>query len=417
MNLNGLYHSICVAGVAVIMTFTANAQHTSTNIASLKPAFASQTRAPLADKSSQFIVSDFVDGLTRPWSMVFMPDGNMIVTEVPGRLRIISMDGSVSGPIAGMPAVRAYGSRGLNDIILDPDFANNRIIYFSYHAPLGDIQSDNSDDAYEKSNADRAQWNKLSRTEKAANPFGIWRISSARLSEDGKNIENVNNIIDVSASRMAFDESGKLLITTQRKSPMGKQDLTNPHGMIIRINKDGSLPGDNPKFAKDNVNPMAYVVGLRNSNGLALNLSSGEFWVADQGGNAGDEINIIKPGHDYGWPEVTYSTGPGEPLTQRDGVEQPIYYWSPVSMAPSSMMFYQGDKFPHWQGNLFLTGLSSQHISRLVLHGDRVVGEERLLDETNKRYRHISQGPDGIIYVIEDGNMAKILKISTPASQ
>ncbi|MBT5186727.1 MAG: PQQ-dependent sugar dehydrogenase [Kordiimonadaceae bacterium] len=413
-SLSGIM-AACILGATGVASVSA--QQVFEGNSAVAPAYAGQTRAPLAPRSTGYVVSDFVTGLHRPWAMAHMPNGNMLVTEVPGRLRIVGADGSVSDPIKGVPALRPFGSRGLNDVILDPDFENNRMIYFAYHAMPDGMESDNSDDAYKKSMADMAEWNKLSREEKGANPFGVWRVSSARLSKDGKSIDRVKTIIDTTPSRMAFDEDGKLLLTTQRKSPMGHQDLTGTAGMILRLNKDGSVPNDNPFVGVEGVNPMAYVTGLRNSNSLALNPTTNEFWAADQAGDAGDEVNVIEAGKDYGWPEVSYGrmggTKPiGTGLTVKEGTEQPIYYWSPVAMAPSSMTFYHGDNFPDWKGNLFLTGLSSMHLSRLVLSGDNVIGEERLLDEPGHRLRHVSQGNDGNIYVIQDMPMTKILKIT-----
>ncbi len=405
--------------LASSMIATVSAQQVFEGTSAVPPAFAGQTRAPLAPKSPRYVVNEFVTGLNRPWAMAHMPDGNMLVTEVPGRIRVVTSDGNVSDPIAGMPAVRAWGSRGLNDIILDPDFEDNRMIYFAYLAAPDGVESDNSDAAYQKSNAERQEWNALSREEKAANPWGIWRVARAKLSNDNGSISDLKILIDTVPSRMAFDDSGKLLITTQRKSPMGEPNLKGTLGMILRLNKDGSVPDDNPFVGNDDVNDMAYVIGLRNSNGLSKNPETGEFWAADQGGDAGDEINVIRAGKDYGWPYVSYGrmggTKPvGTGLTVKPGTEQPIYYWSPISMAPSSMMFYSGDMFPAWKGNLFLTGLSSMHMSRLELSGDHVIGEERLLDEPGHRLRHVSQGADGAIYVIEDMPMPRILKLTAP---
>jgi len=409
-----------LATVAITISSSAQ-QQASTPSYEIMPAFDGQTRAALAPKSARYIVSDFVTGLNRPWAMAHLPNGNMIVTEVPGRLRIISAGGNVSDPLLDMPAVRAWGSRGLNDILLDPDFEENRMIYFSYlAAPVG-TQSDNSDEAFTKSNKERQAWNQLSREEKAANPWGTWRVASARLSGDETSIENVKVILETTPSRMAFDDTGKLLVTTQRKSPRGSPDLTATFGAILRINKDGSVPDDNPFIGNDDVNDMAYVIGLRNSNSLAKNPATGDFWAADQGGSTGDEINIIRAGKDYGWPFVAYGPLPtpkaeGSSYTLKDGTEQPIYYWDP-SLAPSSMMFYTGDLFPQWKGNLFLTGLSSSHMSRLVLSGKHVIEEERLLDEPGHRLRHVSQGADGAIYILEDTPMPKILKLTPPPAQ
>ena len=394
-------------------------QQVSEGTEAVPPTFAGQTRAPLALKTTGFVVTDFVTGLNRPWAMAHMPNGKMIVTEVPGRIRIITSDGSVSDPIEGVPDVRAWGSRGLNDIILDPDFESNRMLYFVYLAAPDGVVSDNSDETYARFGAERQDWNQLSRDEKAANPWGHWRIASGRLSADENSISDVSVVIETVPSRMAFDNSGKLLITTQRKSPMGEPDLKGTLGMVLRLNTDGSVPDDNPFVGDDNVNDMAFVIGLRNSNSLEMNPETGEFWAADQGGDAGDEVNVLVAGGDYGWPYVSYGrmggTKPvGTGFTSKPGTEQPIYYWSPVSMAPSDMMFYTGDMFPQWKGNLFLTGLSSMHLSRLVLVGDHVIGEERLLDEPGHRLRHVSQGPDGAIYVLEDMPNPKIIKITAP---
>jgi len=408
--------SCCLLSVAIAMP--AFSQQVSEGSEEVPPTFAGQTKAPLALKSARFIVSDFVTGLNRPWTMAHMPNGKMIVTEVPGRIRIITPDGNVSDPIEGTPDVRAWGSRGLNDIILDPAFAQNRMLYFAYLAPPAGVESDNSDETYKRFNAERQDWNKLPPEEKAANPWGHWRIASARLSEDEKRISNLKIVIETVPTRMAFDDTGKLLITTQRKSPMGEPDLNDTLGMVLRINTDGSVPGDNPFIDNDDVNDMAYVVGIRNSNSLEKNPETGEFWVADQGGTAGDELNVIVAGKDYGWPYVSFGRSGTKPvgtgLTAKPGTEQPIYYWSPVSMAPSDMMFYSGEMFPQWKGNLFLTGLSSMHMSRLVLAGDHVVGEERLLDEPGHRLRHVSQGANGAIYVLEDMPNPRILKLTAP---
>jgi len=417
---NPYCRSVFGLAIGLVLSIPALSQQVTEGSDPVPPMFAGQTRAPLAPKSPPYVVSDFVTGLTRPWAMAHMPNGKMIVTEVPGRIRIVTADGKVSAPVAGVPAVRGWGSRGLNDILLDPEFAANRRIYFSYLAPPDGMASDNSDETYRRFDAERQAWDKLSREEKAANPWGTWRVASARLSEDEKRLTDVKVVIDTEPSRMAFDDTGKLLITTQRKSPMGQPDLKGTLGMILRLNTDGSVPQDNPFVGNDAVNDMAYVVGLRNSNSLEKNPATGEFWVADQGPEAGCEINVIQPGKDYGWPYVSYGRAGVRPvgtgLTAKPGTEQPIYYWSPVSMAPSDMMFYTGDMFPAWKGNLFLTGLSSMHLARLVLDGNRVVGEERLMDEPGHRLRHVSQGPDGAIYVIQDMPGQKILKLTAPPS-
>jgi len=409
---------IAVGVLALSAVAPIDAQQVFDGDHAVPPLYDGQTRAPLAAKSAPFVVTEFVNGLNRPWAMAHMPNGKMIVTEVPGRIRIVSATGEVSHPIKGVPAVRAWGSRGLNDVILDPAFERNRKIYFAYLAAPEGMDSDNSDAAYAKSNQERQAWNALSSEEKAAQPWGDWRVASATLSQDEQSLSNVQVIIETVPSRMAFDEAGKLLITTQRKSPIGVPDLQDTLGMILRMNTDGSPPRDNPFVGDDAVNDLAYVIGLRNSNSLEINPETGDFWVADQGGTAGDELNVIVAGRDYGWPYVSYGRmgdkAVGTGLTTKAGTEQPIYFWSPISLAPSDMMFYTGDMFPEWQGNLFLTGLSSMHLARLELAGNHVVGEERLLDEPGHRLRHVSQGTDGAIYILEDMPKRRILKLTAP---
>ena len=420
MNILGYLGSMFICGLLMAsLASPTRAQQVFEGTHPVPPLYPGQTRAPLALKSPRFDVTEFVTTLHRPWALAHMPNGNMIVTEVPGRIRIITTKGLASEPVKGVPAVRAWGSRGLNDIILDPNFETNRKIYFAYLAPPPNMESNNSDKRYQQFAKERLEWNKLSREEKGKKPWGYWRVASATLAKNERSISNVKTIVETTPSRMAFDDDGKLLITTQRKSPMGKPDLKATYGMILRLNTDGSIPDDNPFIGNDEINDMAYVVGLRNSNSLELNPETGDFWVADQGGTAGDEINVIAPGNDYGWPSVSFGrmggTKPvGLGMATKQGTEQPIYYWSPVSMAPSDMMFYTGDTFPKWKGSLFLTGLSSMHLARLELEGDHITGEERLLDEPGHRLRHVSQDQNGVIYVIEDMPRTRILRITAP---
>lgn len=382
------------------------------------PLFPGQTRAPLALKSAPYVVTEFVTGLNRPWALAHMPDGRMLVTEVPGRIRVIDADGTVSDPLEGVPPVRPWGSRGLNDLLLDPAFASNRTLYFTYLGAPDSVDADNSDAAHVRFSEERRAWNRLSREEKAADPWGTWRVARARLSADASRLTDVEVLLETVPSRMAFDRDGKLLITTQRKSPMGEPDLRDTLGMVLRMNPDGSVPDDNPFLLDDGVHDLAYAVGLRNALSLELNPTTGDFWFADQGPTAGDEVNVLEPGADYGWPYVSYGrrgeTPVGTGRTTRAGTVQPVYYWSPVSMAPSDMMFYTGEMFPEWQGDLFLTGLSSMHLARLELAGDHVIAEERLLDEPGHRLRHVSQGADGAIYVLQDVPDRKILRITAP---
>jgi glucose/arabinose dehydrogenase len=407
---------VCV--LALVVSSWGSAQPVAPGDHAVPPLYPGQTRAPLAAKSPPYEVSEFVTGLTRPWALVHLPDGRMLVTEVPGRIRVIDADGTVSEPVAGVPPVRPWGSRGLNDLLLDPAFSSNRILYFTYLAAPEGVAADNSDEAHARFTAERQRWNDQSREEKAAEPWGTWRVARARLSEDASRLTELEILIETVPSRMAFDEQGKLLVTTQRKSPMGEPDLSDTLGMVLRLNPDGSVPEDNPFVDDDAVNDYAWAVGLRNANSLERNPATGAFWLADQGPTAGDELDVLKRGADYGWPYVSYGRAGDQPVgtgsTTKAGTEQPIYYWSPVSLAPSDMLFYTGEMFPAWQGNLFLTGLSSMHLARLVLAGDHVVGEERLLDEPGHRLRHVSQGADGALYVVQDMPGQRILRISAP---
>lgn len=383
------------------------------------PAFMGQTRAPIAPKSAKFEVNEFVTGLYRPWAMAHLPNGNMIVTEVPGRMRIVTPDGLVSDPISGVPLVRPWVASGLNDIIIDPDFEDNRLIYFTYVAAPAGINTNNTDEDYENAINERQKWNSLTPEEKISNPWGITKVARAVLSADEKSITDVKVLIETQYSKLAFDDSGRLLITTSQHNPFAERDLKGTFGMVLRLNRDGTVPDDNPFIGNSDVNDMIFAFGLRNSSGFERNPESGEFWVADQSAVGGDEVNIIRAGKDYGWPYVSYGRlGDNKPIREgyavKKGTEQPVYYWSPKSLAPSDMLFYTGDMFPEWKGSLFVTGLTSMDLTRLVLSGDHVVGEERFLDEPGHRLRDVSQGSDGAIYIIEDTPKARILKITAP---
>jgi aldose sugar dehydrogenase len=329
-------------------------------------------------------------GLNFPWGMAFMPDGNMLVTERVGRLRIVSPDGRVSEPVKGVPKVFAMQQGGLLDVEIDPNFASNQIIYLSYAEPEG---------------------------AKAGTA-----VARAKLVDGG--LENLQVIFrqvpkTVGAnhfgSRLVFAPDGNLFITLgDRGSNIEEaQNLSNHLGKLIRIRPDGSVPNDNPFVKNSKAKPEIWSYGHRHIQGAALNPNTGELWIHEHGPRGGDEINIPKPGKNYGWPEasygVHYSMAPIKDEHAEQGFEEPIYYWTP-SIAPSGMMFYSGSLFPGWRGNLFVGALAGTHVARLVVDGNKIAGEEQLLKNT-LRFRDVEQGPDGAIYLLTDEEDGKILKI------
>ncbi len=334
-------------------------------------------------------------GLHHPWGMAFLPNGNMLVTERIGRLRIVAPNGNISEPIKGVPAVFSEKQGGLLDVALDPDFANNHLIYLSYAEPAG----------------------------KAASTA----VASAELKDNS--LKNLKVIFrqepkTVGAqhfgSRLVFAPDGNLFITLgDRGDQMEEaQNPGNHIGAIIRIRPDGSIPDDNP-FVKDaKAKSEIWSYGHRSVQGAAIHPETGELWIHEHGPRGGDEINIPKPGKNYGWPKANYgmhySMIPIKDEHAEQGFEEPIYYWTP-SVAPSGMLFYTGGLFPGWRGNLFVGTLAGQHLIRLTTGKDKILGEEQLLKNT-LRFRDVEQGPDGAIYLLTDEADGKILKI-TPATQ
>lgn len=396
-----------------------------------KPAFAGQTKAPAAKPSPAFNVQVITARLSGPWSLQFLPDGNFLVTEGTGAMRTVRPDGVVSAPIAGVPGVKVIAAQGLHDVLLDPNFAQNRLIYFTYFAPPpGEAPAlwpteFFYDQVWTKSLAERRALN-----------LGIERVSGARLSDDNRRLENVQVLINGAGERrLAWAKDGTLLIAGADRFRFYDSDLDgvehdftaepdirrNFSGRVSRINKDGSIPKDNPWLDRATVPPDTFAHGLRDPEGIAINPATGELWTTDHGPQGGDEINIIRARKDYGWPDVSYgrqydarradgkkNVKVGNGLTAMEGVEQPVYFWVP-SIAPSGMMFYTGDLFPEWKGNLFVGGLAGQQMARLVLNGDRVVAEEKLLLDLKQSVRDIRQGPDGAVYVLtRNGSLLKL---------
>ncbi|HEX6324607.1 MAG TPA: PQQ-dependent sugar dehydrogenase [Vicinamibacterales bacterium] len=371
-----------------------------------KPAFPGQTDAPLRATNVAFEVVTVAEGLEHPWAINFLPSGKMLVTERPGRLRVVSADGTLSAPVAGLPAVDARGQGGLLDVVLDPDYASNQLIYWSFAEPREGGQNNTA-------------------------------VARGRFVDDAAapRVENVEVIYHQRpslasrahfGSRLVFGRDGTLFVTQGDRSAtpgrMQAQQMDSGIGKIVRINRDGSIPKDNPFVGKEGVLPEIYSSGHRNVQSAALHPQTGELWEVEHGTRGGDELNVVRSGKDYGWPTAAYGIEyRGAPIlegqTQKPGTEQPIYYWDPV-IAPSGMMFYTGDLFPAWKGSLFIGGLETTNLVRLDIKGDRVTGEERLIkglqatpESKPDRIRDVRQGPDGAIYVVTDMPQGRVLKL------
>ena len=395
-----------------------------------KPAFPGQTDAPPPSKPSPAIaVETITTRLTTPWSMAFLPDGNFLVTESIGSMRIVRPDGVVSAPLAGVPGVKVVAAQGLHDVVLDPGFAQNRLLYFCYFAPPPGEEPAiwPTEFFYQK------VWTK-SLAERRTMAIGTERMARARLSKDNKSLEDVETLAEGAERRIVFAPDGTLYITGadrfrfyDSKYDGVEHDFSdNPDlgrnfsGRVLRINRDGSIPQDNPWLGRATVAPETFAHGLRDPEGAAINPATGELWVTDHGPQGGDEIDIIRPGRNYGWPDVSYgvqydfqrtdgrkNVPVGNGGTSMKGVEEPAYFWVP-DIAPSGMLFYTGDKFPEWKGNLFVGALEGQALVRLVLNGDRIVAEERLLIDRKLRVRDIRQGPDGAMYLLSSAGLLRL---------
>ncbi len=337
-------------------------------------------------------VTAVAEGLQNPWGLAFLPDGRMLVTERPGRLRFVDGQGKVSEPLTGVPAVLAQGQGGLLDVAISPSFATDRLVYLSY-------------------------------SEAGEGGAGT-AVARGKLGERG--LEDVRVIWrqtpKVSSgnhwgSRLVFREDGTLFITTgDRANQRPKvQDLSTTVGKVVRINPDGSIPKDNPFVGRQGARPEIWSYGHRNLQGAALHPESGELWTLEHGARGGDELNHPQAGKNYGWPVISYGreyTGLkiGEGNTAMAGMEQPVYYWDPV-IAPSGAEFYTGTVFPDWQGDLFVGSLSPGALVRLELNGYKVTGETRYLANLNERIRHVRQGADGYLYLLTDSPRGRVLRV------
>lgn len=341
--------------------------------------------------SGRIQLSEVARGLENPWALVFLPDGRMLVSERPGRLRIVTPQGQLSAPLAGVPAVVAKGQGGLLDLALDPDFARNRLVYLGY-SEAGEGGSGTA-------------------------------IARARLDETGLALRELHVIYrqtpKVSGNghfgvRFAFGADGKLYAALgERQKFEPAQDPQQSLGKVVRLNPDGSTPADNPFTGKAGWLPEIWSLGHRNPQGLIREPGTDRLWLVEHGARGGDEINLLAAGNNYGWPMISYGThytgfkiGEGQ---SKPGMAQPHCYWDP-SIAPGNMAFYAGDKVPGWRGNLFVAALKDQAVHRLVLNGTRISGTERI--PVGKRVRDIRLGPDGWLYLVTDESEGQILRLS-----
>ena len=359
------------------------------------PAFPGQTRAPAVRTQAALTHTVVASGLSHPWGLALLPDGRWLVTERPGRLRLITAQGAVGAPIQGLPAVDAQGQGGLLDVAVGPSFATDRLIYWSYAEPR-----------------------------EGGNGTAVAR---GRLSDDGARVEGVQVVFRAQptyagrlhfGSALAFAPDGTLFITLGERSdramrPQARR-LDSHLGKVIRINADGSVPADNPFVGREGARPEIWSLGHRNVQGAAIG-PDGALWTVEHGARGGDELNRPRAGADHGWPDVAYgveySGAPlGQGVTAREGVEQPVYYWDPV-IAPGGAVFYDGALFPEWRGNLLVAALKEKHVARLVLQGGRVVGEERLLTDLDARIRDVAVGPDGAVWAVTDEDDGKLIRL------
>jgi aldose sugar dehydrogenase len=367
------------------------------NVPEFKPAFPGQTRAPAVKTRTALKVTELASGFNRPWAIAFLPDGRFLVTEKPtGNLYIVTAQGKKSPAVAGLPKVDGRGQGGLLDVEVAPDYAQSRLIYWTYYEPR-----------------------------EGGNGLAVARaklVDGAAPKIDGLQVifrmqPTLESTLHA-GGRLVFTPDGKLFVTLGERSILpGRvqaQDLGSHFGKIVRINPDGSVPKDNPFVDRKGARPEIWSSGHRNVLSAVLD-DKNRLWEVEMGPRGGDELNLVERGKDYGWPTIgygeEYSGAPIHQKTQAPGMEQPVYYWDPV-ISPSGMAFYTGTLFPEWRGNIFIGGLSSQALVRLVLKDDRVVGEERLLMDLGARIREVVQGPDGALYVLTDAANGRLLKVT-----
>lgn len=355
---------------------------------------------PLPDKPVVYHTAEGQDirvvvvarGLSHPWSLAFLPDGSLLVTERGGRLRHV-VNGVVDPtPVAGVPPVRAAGLSGLMDVVLHPRFAENKFVYFTYTKPVGENGSTLA--------LSRGRWNGTALTE-----------VTELFAEPGTG----------GASRIAFGKDGSLYMTTGGGGGNGAQDPNSDAGKVLRLRDDGGVPPDNPFVGRAGYKPEVYTLGHRNSIGLAVHPATGTVWQNENGPNGGDEINILRPGGNYGWPIVSYGrTYPGPKQSDvpwKEGFEQPVVFWVP-SIAVSGMAFYTGNKLPKWKGDVFVGGMrtgeipGTGHLERILFNEKmEELRRESLLVDLHQRIRDVRQGPDELLYLLTDADDGAVLRI------
>ncbi|ACU62770.1 PQQ-dependent sugar dehydrogenase [Chitinophaga pinensis] len=352
-----------------------------------KPAFPGQTRINGIKTKTPYEGTVLSDKLENPWGITTLPDGRLLITEKKGVLRIATTSGQLSEPITGLPKVNPDGQGGLLGIRVDPDFKTNRMVYWVFSEPRPD--------------------------------GNLTAVAKGKLSADEKTIEDATVIYRATPAfkgtlhyggRIVFDKDGNLVISTGERSDLQTrpqaQQLNSALGKVLRITKEGKPAAGNPFAGQADARPEIYSYGHRNVQGLAFNPATGDLWETEFGPRGGDELNRIEAGKNYGWPTITYGIEykgdkVGDGIQQKDGLEQPVYYWDPV-LSPSGITFYSGKGIPEWKGNLFICGLSSIHIARLVIENNKVVGEEMLLLSEEQRFRDITEGDDGALYAVTD---------------
>ncbi|MBA1158420.1 PQQ-dependent sugar dehydrogenase [Microvirga mediterraneensis] len=356
-------------------------------------ALAQDTQRFRTDKV-EVIVETLARDLENPWGLAFLPDNRMLVTERPGRLRIADANGTVSEPIKGLPRIAARGQGGLLDVALDPNFAQSRLVYLSFAEDRGEGRAGTA-------------------------------VARGRLSQDGTALEDTRVIFRQEpahtgnnhwGSRPVFDRDGNLFVTLGDRFDLRDQaqNPANHIGKIVHIKPDGGAASGNPFPNREDARPEIWSLGHRNLQSAALHPATGELWTVEHGARGGDELNIPKKGRNYGWPVISYGVdysgakiGEG---TRKEGLEQPVFYWDP-SIAPSGMAFYTGDQFPAWRGSILVGALSGKLVSRLETDGNRVTGEERMLQQLGERIRDVRQGPDGLVYLLTDSRNGRILRM------
>jgi aldose sugar dehydrogenase len=360
------------------------------------PAFDGQTRISGIHTKTPYQIEVLNNSLQKPWGIAVLPDGRLLVTEKKGTMRIASTTGVVGEPITGIPEVNSSGQGGLLGLCIDPAFDKNRMVYWVFSESLTD--------------------------------GNLTAVAKGKLAADEKTIENATILYRATPAyagnmhyggRILYSKEGHLYISTGERSDLETrplaQDLNTGLGKIIRITTDGKPVDGNPFIGKPNARPEIFSYGHRNVQGIAFHPESGDLWENEFGPRGGDEVNLIAPGKNYGWPVITYGieyqgSKIGNSIQQKPGMEQPVYYWDPV-ISPSGMTFYSSDVIHEWKNNLFLACLSGTHICRLVIENNKVTGEERLLEEEKQRFRDITQGKDGALYAVTDeGRLYKISK-------